>query len=178
MRSTKVASRYAKALLDLALEKSSADKVKGDMDQLVQVSAESRDFQNLLSSPIIDPSKKNSIYDAIFGKSMDQISLGFMKLITKNSRENILPQIAESYVALYKKHNNILDVHITSAQPLENSAREKILAKVKGAFQGTIELHEDVDASLIGGFIVRIDDKQIDASIASQLRNLNNILLN
>ena len=178
MSVTRVAYRYAQALLDLSVEQNIVEKVNADMVQLSNVCTESKDFANLLGSPIVDSKKKNDIFKVLFESKMEKISIEFMNLIIKNSRENILPQIADSFINLYKKKNNILDVTVTSATKLDNTAKKKIVEKIKKHFNGTIEMIEKVDASLIGGFIIQIDDKQIDASISSQLTNLKNILLN
>ena len=148
------------------------------MDTLVEVCKSSKDFVSLLNNPIVNPHKKNDIFDILFGKSMDKMSMGFIKLITKNSRENLLPYIADSFISQFKTYKNIIEVHLTSAVPLEKSVKEKVMEKVKESFTGTIELHEQIDPSLIGGFVVRIGDKQLDSSIANQLKNLNHILLN
>lgn len=178
MSVTRVASRYAQALLDLATEQNVVDKVNADMVQLSNVCKESKDFANLLSSPIIESKKKNEIFNVLFETKMEKMSVGFMNLIIKNSREDILPEIAEGFINLYKKKNNILDVTVISATELDKATKDQITSKIKASFDGTIEMVEKVDPELIGGFIVRIDDKQIDASIASQLTNLKNILLN
>jgi len=178
MRSTKAASRYAKSLLDLAIENGVLDKVNQDMIDLVATCNGSKDLLSLLRSPLIDAKKKISILEELFAKNMDPMSIGFIKLINKNGRENILPEIAESFIELYKVHNNILDVTVVSATVLESAVKDKIIAKIKENFDGTIEFHEEVDSSLIGGFIVKMGDTQVDTSIARQLSNLNNILLN
>lgn len=178
MSVTRVAYRYAQALLDLSTEQNIVDKVNADMMQLSNVCKESKDFENLLSSPIIDSKKKNEIFNILFESKMEKMSLEFMNLIIKNSRENLMPEIANGFVSLYKKKKNILDVTVISATTLDEATKEKIVAKIKSSFEGTIEMIEEIDPALIGGFIVKIDDKQIDASIASQLANLKNILLN
>lgn len=178
MSVTRVANRYAQALLDLSIEQNVVDKVNADMLQLSSVCKDSQDFANLLSSPIVDSKKKSEIFTAIFESKMEKMSLEFMDLVLKNSREHMLPQIANGFVSLYKKKNNILDVTVISATTLDKGTKDLIIKKIKASFDGTIELIEKVDPALIGGFIVRIDDKQIDASIASQLSNLKNILLN
>lgn len=178
MSVSRVAYRYAQALLDLSTENKNVDKVNADMMQLSNVCKESQDFKNLLISPIIDADKKKAIFKAAFDAKMEKVSVDFMTMIVKNSRENLLQEIAEGYINLYKKSKNILDVTVISATPLDDKTRETIIAKVKSSFNGTIELIEKVDKNLIGGFIVRIDDQQIDASIASQLSNLKNVLLN
>ena len=110
---------------------------------------------------------------------MEKISLDFILLITKNSRESLLPVIAQNFTKLYKSHNNILDVELISAVVLDDATKSKILDKVKSKFEGaTIQLSETIDESILGGFIVKIGDKQIDASVASQLTNLKSIPLN
>ena len=177
MSVTRVAHRYAQALLDLSTEQNVVDKVNADMLQLSNI-CKAQDFANLLSSPIVDSKKKSEIFNAIFGSKMEKMSLDLMDLVLKNSREAILPQITNGFVSLYKKKNNILDVTVISPTTLDKATKDLIISKIKASFDATIELIEKVDASLIGGFIVRIDDKQIDASIASQLSNLKNILLN
>ncbi|MCG8576751.1 MAG: ATP synthase F1 subunit delta [Flavobacteriales bacterium] len=178
MKGSKVASRYAQSLLDLAVERNVLDKINGDMKSLASVCRESKDLQNLLKSPIVNSDMKIKAFNEIFGKSMDEMSLGFVKLIVKNKRGAILSQIAESFTSLYKEHNNILEVTVVSAKALENTVKDKILARVQENHSGTIELTEEVDEALIGGFVVKMGDKQIDSSIARQLTNLNNILLN
>lgn len=178
MKGNKVASRYAKALLDLAVEQNMLDNVNADMINIAEVFEASKDLTSVLKSPVISPAKKVEILESVFSKNLNPISLGFMKLIVKKSRAGIMPEIADSFIDLYKKHNNILDVYLTSAVVLDQPVKEKILSKIKVRFNGKINLIEKVDPALLGGFIVRIDDNQLDASIASQLSNLKNILLN
>ena len=178
MSVTRIANRYAKALLDLSIEENSLDKVNADMLQLSEICKESKDFGNLLNSPIVDSSKKLEIFKLIFGTKMEKMSVDFMNLIIQNSREALLPNIANSFIDLYKVNKNILDVTVISAAKLNEATKTVIADKIKKSFNGTVVLIEKIDPTLIGGFIVRIGDKQIDASIASQLSNLKNILLN
>jgi len=178
MKGNKVASRYAKALLDLAVEKNSLDQVYTDMVNVSQVLTDSKDLAAVLGSPVISPDKKATILETVFGNSCTPMSLGFLRLIVKKTRAGILPEIAGSFIEHYKKHNNILDVYLTSAVVLDNTVKEKVMAKVKAKHHGQVNLIEKIDPSLIGGFIVRMDDDQLDASIANQLTNLKNLLLN
>ncbi|MFD1553133.1 ATP synthase F1 subunit delta [Putridiphycobacter roseus] len=178
MKGTLVASRYATSLLELALENNLLDKVNEDMVELSAVCAESKDFADLLSNPIVHESKKIDIFKALFSDNMQTLSISFLELITKHSREGILPAIAASYTELYKKHNNIVDVVLTSAIELDAATKEKIISKIKTITTGKIELVEKIDPSIIGGFIINIEDKQIDSSVASKFSNLKNILLN
>ena len=171
MKNTKVASRYAKALLDLAIEQNNVDAVLGDMKFLLQANNDTRDFELLIASPIVNSDKKISIFEKIF-EQFEKVSLEFVKLITTNRREALLPEIAESFKAQVKEHKGIVPLTLTSAVKLDDKTKEAILAKIQATVKGQLEVKEVIDEELIGGFMVRMGDTQIDASVASQLNNL------
>ena len=171
MKSSKVAARYAIALLELAIEQKNIDSVLGDMQFLARTNAETRDFELLIASPIINPEKKISIFEKIF-EQFETVTMSFIKLITKNGRESFLPQIADSFEAQVKEHRGIVPMTLISATKLDSSTRDAILAKVQLSVDGQLEVTEEIDESLIGGFMVRMGDVQIDASVSSQFNNL------
>lgn len=171
MKSTKVAARYAKALLELAIEQKKVDSVLGDMQFLLQTNNEAHDFELLIASPIIKADKKISIFKLVF-EQFEELSMSFVELITKNGRESILPAIAESFEAQVKEHKGIVPMTLVSAAPLDAATKDAILAKVQSGVNGTLEITEVIDEKLIGGFVVKMGDTQIDASIASQFNNL------
>jgi F-type H+-transporting ATPase subunit delta len=171
MAGTKSAARYATALLELADEQKALEKVYADMVYLHQLSKENKDFQLFLKSPIIAPHKKNNVFMQLF-ESFHSISLNFVHLMTKNKRENILSAISANFIAQYKVKNNIVPVTIVSAKELSAKVKEQLMVKIKSAVSGTIELIEKTDASLLGGFVIYMNDKRIDASIASRFINL------
>lgn len=171
MKSSRAASRYAKALLELAVEQMNIDSVQGDMNYLRQVCADSHEFELLLSSPIVKADKKIAIFEQIF-EQFEEVSMSFVKLITKNGREGLLPEIATAFEALVKEHKGIVPVTLTSAVELETGVKEAIIAKIQAGVDGQLEVEEKIDKSLIGGFVVRMGDVQVDASVASQLNNL------
>jgi F-type H+-transporting ATPase subunit delta len=171
MKSTKAASRYAKALLDLAIDQKNIDSVLGDMQYLLKVNADAHEFELLIASPIVNGDKKISIFEMIF-EQFEEVSMSFVKLITKNGRENLLPQIAASFEAQLKEHRGIVPITLVSAQPLDDKTKDAIMAKVQGSVDGQLEVAEEIDESLIGGFLVRMGDMQIDASVSSQFNNL------
>jgi len=147
------------------------DQVLADMKYLLEVNNETRDFQLLLDSPIVKGDKKIAIFEELFGQ-FEEVSTSFVKLITNNGRESYLPSIAEAFDAQVKEHRGIVPITIISAVPLANSTKEIILEKVEKGVNGKLEVTELIDSSLIGGFIVRMGDKQIDASVASQFNDL------
>lgn len=171
MKGTKSASRYAKALLDLAIEKNIADEVNANMQNVLAASKESRDFQLFLDSPVINPEKKTEIFKTIFG-GFNELSAAFSALVIKNGRESLLPAIATSYEEQLKAHQGIVPVTLVSASQLDESTKTTILSKIQSSVKGKIELKEQIDPSIIGGFVVKMGDQRIDASILNQLNNL------
>lgn len=171
MKNSKVASRYAKSLLEIAIEQNKIDSVLGDMNFLLEINGESRDLELLIQSPIVKADKKIEIFEKIF-EQFEDISLAFIRLITKNGREGVLPEIAEAFKALVKEHKGIVPVSLISAAPLDAKTKDMITTKVQTLVNGQLEIEEKIDPTLIGGFIVRMGDTQIDASVASQFNNL------
>ncbi|MCR9172471.1 MAG: ATP synthase F1 subunit delta [bacterium] len=171
MKSTKVAARYAKALLELAIERKSVDSVLGDMQFLLQVNNEARDFELLIASPIIKADKKMEIFKLVF-EQFEELTMSFVELITKNGREAYLPTIAEAFEAQVKEHKGIVPMTLVSAAPLDAKTKDAIVAKVQSGVKGTLEITEVIDEELIGGFVVKMGDVQIDASVLSQFNNL------
>lgn len=171
MKGTKAASRYAKALLELAIEQNKLDRITSDMAYLAKINRDEKDFAILLNSPVIKADKKIAVFNELFG-DFDELSTKFIQLITKNLRESLLAEIARSFDAQVKVYKGIVPVTLISAVALDTPTKDAILAKVKNSVQGQLEVKEEIDGTLIGGFIVRMDDKQIDASIASQFNNL------
>lgn len=171
MKSTKVAARYAKALLELAIENKKVDSVAGDMHFLLQTNNETKDFELLISSPIIQADKKISVFKMIF-EQFEDVTLSFLELLTNNGREAYLPVIAVEFEAQVKAYKGIVPITLVSAIPLEASTKEAILAKVRGSVKGTLEVTEEIDPSIIGGFMVKMGDTRIDASVSSQLNKL------
>ena len=175
MKGSKIAGRYATALLELSIEQNKVDQVLADMKYLLEVNNETRDFQLLLDSPIVKGDKKIAIFEELFGQ-FEEVSTSFVKLITNNGRESYLPTIAEAFDTQVKEHRGIVPITIISAVPLANSTKDIILEKVEKGVYGKLEVTELIDNSLIGGFIVRMGDKQIDASVASQFNDLKQCL--
>lgn len=171
MRNTKVAARYARALLDLAIERGNIDSVLGDMMVFAATVKDSSEFELLLSSPVVKADKKIEIFQLAF-EPFEPTTQEFIALVTNNGREAMLLDIAETFEAQVKEHRGIVPMTITSAVPLDANTRAAIVAKVQSSVEGTLEVEEKIDESLIGGFVVRMGDQRIDASVASQLNNL------
>jgi F-type H+-transporting ATPase subunit delta len=173
-----VASRYAKSLLDLSVEKGQLEAVYADMRQVQTVCEESREFINFLNSPIIKADKKIATIKAIFDGKLNAITSGFLTIVASKRRENVIPEMANEFIEQYRSHKNILTAVVTSANGLDAATKQKALDLIKSQLSGEVELVEKVNANIIGGFILKIGDKQLDKSVARQLSNLKKELTN
>lgn len=167
-----VASRYAKSLLDLAVEKGQLEAVYTDMVQIKSICDDSKEFITFLKSPIIKADKKVNTLKAIFDGKLNAITSGFLTIVAQKRRESVIPHMATSFIEQYKSQKNILTAVITSANGLDDVTKKQALDLIKSQLNGEIELVEKIDSNVIGGFILKIGDKQLDKSVARQLSNL------
>lgn len=167
-----VASRYAKSLIDLAVETKQLEEVRNDMRLIKQVCIENREFVVLLESPVVKTDKKMAILKEIFGGKISVTTQAFLDIVAKKRREGYIDDIAFSFDEQYKKYKNITSAIITSAVKLDDSVKSAILNIVKQTYKGEIELVEKTDKSLIGGFVLTINDKQVDTSVKRKLNDL------
>jgi F-type H+-transporting ATPase subunit delta len=172
MKDTKVAARYAKSLLDLSIELKSLEVVLADMKMIYSVCAANSELTAVLRSPIIKSDKKLNILNEIFGKQICPLTQKFITLLSSKSRESYIMDIAEQFVNQYKTNKGITTAVISSASALDEASRNKVMDLVKKASKSEVELEEKVKADLIGGFVLRIGDTQIDASVLRQIKNL------
>lgn len=172
MRQTKVGKRFAKSVLDLAVEKNVLDEVRADMALILSACQASKDLRVMLSSPIVNNEKKMSVLNKVFGGKIGELSLKFIQLITKKGREGALMDIAYAYEQLYLEHKNILKAEVLSVDGISDTVRTKVKELVAKAYNKEVLLEEKVDPELIGGLILTVSDKQVDASIRSQLDKL------
>lgn len=173
-----VATRYAKSLLDLSVEKGQLEAVYADMLQVKGVCDTSKEFVTFLNSPIIKADKKISTIKAVFDGKFNTITSGFLTIVASKRRESVIPEMATSFIEQYRSHKNILTAVVTSANGLDAATKQKALDLVKSQLSGEVELVEKIDANIIGGFILKIGDKQLDKSVARQLSNMKKELTN
>jgi F-type H+-transporting ATPase subunit delta len=147
------------------------EEVFADMQWLQSVCKSNRDFVNVLRSPVIAASTKKKIVEAVTTGRLGAMTEGFNALLITKHRENNLPEIINAFISQYKAHKNIHIVKLTTAFAIDNDVRNAIVAQVKKASgYDNIELEEKVDEQLIGGFVLQIGDKLVDASIAYDLK--------
>lgn len=172
-----IAVRYAKAFFATAKEKSLLDSLKTDIELVFSVCTESADFILLLESPIVKTSKKAQLISSIFKGKVNKLTLSFLMLITENKREIHIPGICRNFLGLTRKDQNIKSALLTTASEIDSKSIKKIEQLLGKELNATIELSANVNPEIIGGLILRLDDKQYDASVATQLNKIKQKLL-
>ena len=172
MRNDKVTSRYAKALIQLAVEQNILEQVYQDITLVLDVCQSNKEFSRMLLSPIIKSFKKEAVLSDIFKKNTHHLTLEFLLLITRKRREDLIEGIAEQFVNQYKEQKGIKRAVVKTCIKLDEKIKEKIIQALKKFTNSQIELVEVIDKKLIGGFILSFDNKQYDASIFNKLQLL------
>jgi F-type H+-transporting ATPase subunit delta len=171
MNDGKITVRYSKALFQSALEKKILDKVNQDMIFISEVCKipEAKEF---LHNPVIVPSKKMAIFHKMLGENVEKITLSLIDLVVKNGRESFIPAIARVFIHETMKHKGITESVLTTAVKVDIKIKKQITDLISEVFKTKVELKETIDTEIVGGFILRVDDNYIDASIRNKLRKI------
>ena len=171
MAQSRAAIRYARAILSLAKEQNLAEIVQADMTSIALAVEESRELKDMLHSAAIPSAVKKSALMAIFTK-LNPLTVHLIENLINNKRLYILGDVAENYQDLYDKDQGKQTAKVTTAVPLTDDLKSKVLAKVKELTGKDAKIINVVDDSILGGFILRVGDMQYDASIANKLKKL------
>jgi F-type H+-transporting ATPase subunit delta len=172
MKGTRAALRYAKATLNLAKERGVAENVYNDMLLIDQTIEENKELENLIVSPIVKSSVKSKILKAVFEKKTDSLTMDVIQLLINNNRINILELVAKEFVIIYDFMKGSEVALVTTAFPITKELEAKILKKVKTITGTDISIENKIDPDVLGGFILRVGDKQYDSSVKGILNNL------
>ena len=176
MNDSKISVRYSRALFQSALEKKILDKVNQDMILITEICKvpETKEF---LQSPVIVPSKKIDIFHKILGENVEKITLSLIDLVVKNGRESFLPAIARVFINETMKYKGITKSVLTTATGVDEKVKKQISGLISDLFRTKAELEEVIDPEIIGGFILRVDDNYIDASVRTKLNKIRKELM-
>lgn len=172
MSTLRAANRFAKALIDLARERGVMEVVKADADVLLIVLQESREFRVFLKSPTIKPDQKIKLLRTTFAQQLNEMTSLFLELLVKHGREAHLRAILEKYVMLYLIDKKVVRAQVTSATALTTEQKNQLMDLLKTPSISGVVLEEIINEDLIGGFVLRVGDKQVDASVAHGLRQI------
>ena len=173
MPNPRLATRYAKSILDLAIEQGQLEAVFADMQWLGAVCKGSREFVNMLRSPIIKADTKKKIVEAVTAGKLSELTAAFNRLLITKGRESNLPEIINAFITQYKGHKNIYTVKLTTAVPVSDELKKAIVEHIRShSDMKNVELETIVNSGLIGGFILQAGDKLVDGSIAYDLKTI------
>jgi len=173
MPNPRLAGRYAKSLVDLAIAQNQLETVYKDMQYLQAICKSSPEFVNVLRSPIINGNKKQSILFAITDGKVSELTALFNKLLISKTREEYLPEIITAVIGLYNQMKGIHTVKLTTATAIGEDLKQAIVAKMKAETSlQNIELETSVKEELIGGFVLEFNNNLVDASIERDLRDI------
>jgi F-type H+-transporting ATPase subunit delta len=171
MNDSKISVRYSKALFDSAVEKNMLEEVYNDMLFVSDICG-MPEIQELLRNPVILPSKKKKIFNAVFGDNISDETMSLIDLVIMNGRESFLPAIARVFLHTTLKHRGITESVLTTAVKLNSKLRKQVTDLISKVFETEVKLEEKTDPGIIGGFILRIEDNYMDASIRNKLRKI------
>jgi F-type H+-transporting ATPase subunit delta len=173
MQNPRLGTRYAKSLIDLSVERGELEVVYKDMLYLQALTKGSKDFLNLLRSPVVKNDVKTKIVNTVTEGKISELTKVFTTLMINKGRESNLPEVAFAFVEQYKKIKDIHSVKLTTATEVSNEVKTAIVEQVKRTSNmQNIELEAIVDQNIIGGFVLQAGDKLVDASIAYDLKEI------
>jgi len=172
MNHSKIPVRYAKALISGAEEQGVLDPVRNDMENILSILKSVPDFSQMLASPIISRFKKLEVLTSVFEGKVHPLTISFFRLVVGNNREEHLAGMARMYINFYKQIKGIKLATLKTAVPVDKETRDKLANMIRKVFKAEIELTEETDENLIGGFILQVEDQQLDASVSGQLNKL------
>jgi F-type H+-transporting ATPase subunit delta len=177
MNESKISVRYAKALFSEARETGSLDTLKKDFEFINLCLSESPELRNLIQSVVVKSGKKTEIFEVVFRDSLDELTMSFLRLVLQNRREEYLPGIARYFLKLIMTEQNIESAELITVSPISEDTRKSVINLISRKFNSKVDLEERINDKIIGGFVLRVGDEQIDASIASKLERIRKELI-
>ncbi|NUM32663.1 MAG: ATP synthase F1 subunit delta [Bacteroidetes bacterium] len=172
MSELRIASRYAKSLVELAKQRGNLKDVCNDIIEINNIAHSNHDFRALIKSPVITSEVKIEITNKIF-KNCNQLTIDFLNKVFQSRRENLLPEICFSFTEMYNELNGVANATVVTAMPLDESNIQKIKNYISQKInKPNVHLNIKVDKGIIGGMIIHYEDKLLDMSIKSELHKL------
>ena len=177
MDNGRISVRYARALFQLAQEQHCEDAVYDGMTRFAHnYLLAIAQFNEVLADPIVAQQEKVKLIEMAIGEPVHDTLKQFIAFVVDQKREDKMFFIAMKYMEMYRTKHNILHTHVTTATELPEVTYDKIKAFIKQTFDADAEMDIHIDPSLIGGFILDIENSRMDASVAGQLNALKNRL--
>jgi F-type H+-transporting ATPase subunit delta len=177
MASTRIARRYAAALMEVAEEARAVDRVAADLELIGATVRGARDLRLLLGSPVVSGARKKGVLDALFAARIARPTSLFLALLVQKQRERYLPDIVEQFAALRDERQGVVTAEVAAAVELSAAQQQELGRRLEQATKKRVRLRLRRDADIGGGVVVRIGDTVFDASVRHQLKVLRERLL-
>ena len=175
--SSGIASRYASAVFEIALENKELPKLEANLDDLAASLEGSAELRDLISSPIYSREDQEKAITALAGKmKLLPVVSNVLGLMAQKRRLFVLPQLVEQLRAAIAEHKGEVTADVTAAQKLTKAQSDKLAKELKAAVGKDVKVNVTVDESLIGGLIVKVGSKMIDSSVRSKLNAMQNAM--
>jgi F-type H+-transporting ATPase subunit delta len=172
------ATRYAKALLDVAVKESDPAQIERDLASIVRAIVEHPELQRVITSPRTPPSARAGIINALSERAqLHRPVARLLTMLADRGRLELLPELLSVYRERLLAHSNIVQGSVTSATPLPSETLRALEASLSGATGKRVQLDASVDPSIIGGVITRIGSTVYDGSIRTQLARMRQQLV-
>lgn len=171
---SEVGEPYAQALMSLAQQSDLTNEFGEIFRSLSSLLEDSQEFREFVLNPVIKGEDKKAVLKKVLGDDANSYLINFMMLLVDKRRIVFLEPIVEQYLNLLRKLNQTVLAEVTSATELSDSQKQNVVEKVKAIAEARdVELKTSVDPDLIGGVIIKVGSKVIDASIRGQLRRIS-----
>lgn len=176
MNLSKISVRYAKAIFMLAKDRNILEQIYNDFIFIHDSIFHLTEFKTYITSPVVLPEDKKNMFSKTFGKFIHETTLDFLMFIVDKGRELQLIDIIRYYEFLYRKEFNINEVIVTTPNPLSTEIKDNIANMVADVYKSNVEITNKINEKMIGGIVIRIDNKQLDLSIRAQLEEIKKSL--
>ena len=176
MKESRAAIRYAKAIFSLANESDMSLRVYEDMLFYIDLSSNEKSFSEMLANSVINTKSKHDIILSLNNNTSD-LSKNLIGLLIFNKRLSILVDVCNAYKSLYEKANNMTKAIVVTALPITDNIREAALLKINSISSKKVEINNIIDKNILGGFILRYDGKEYNASLSNKLQKIKKELI-
>lgn len=176
MNQSKISVRYAKAVFETAKEQGSLERLYADFNLIGKSISENKEFYRVITSPVIKSSDKINLLSTVYKAQVAPLTMRFLEMLVENSREAYISDIARNFAVFYRTEKHIKEVVLTTPTGIDTKITDKVADAVAIAYKSGVEIKEELKPEMIGGVIVRIDNLQLDMSVATQLREIKETL--
>ncbi len=167
-----VEKTYAEAVFSLGKEQNCLETLCTEIFETAEIFGENPDFIKLLSSPTISLAEKKTSLEKIFGGKISEYAMNFLFVVTEKNRASSFVGIADCLKSLYNDYNGIIEVKVTTAEPMSDALKQKLIAKLESVSGKKITLVEKTDKSIIGGIILDYDNVRMDSSVKNRIEGI------